>query len=53
MSVFKRFVGPRAPAVADEKQRVAFRLPNILLAAGNDNAAGTGEPPRQARTMNR
>lgn len=22
-------------------------------AAGNDNAAGTGEPPRQARTMNR
>ncbi len=33
MSVFKRFVGPRAPAVADEKQRVAFRLPNILLGA--------------------
>ena len=31
MSAFKRFVGPRAPAAADEKQQVAFRLPNILL----------------------
>ncbi len=31
MSVFKRFVGPRAPAAIDEKQRAAFRLPNILL----------------------
>jgi hypothetical protein len=33
MSAFRRFVGPRAPAATDEKQRVAFRLPNILLGA--------------------
>ena len=31
MSVFKRIAGPRAPQTADEKQRAAFRLPNILL----------------------
>ena len=33
MSAFKRFAGPRAPVVTDEKQRTAFRLPNILLGA--------------------
>ncbi len=33
MSAFKRFAGPRAPEATDEKQRVAFRLPNILLGA--------------------
>jgi len=31
MSVFKRIVGPRAPATADEKERATYRLPNILL----------------------
>jgi len=31
MSVFKRIVGPRAPATADEKARATYRLPNILL----------------------
>ncbi len=31
MSAFKRIVGPRAPATADEKQRSLYRLPNILL----------------------
>ena len=33
MSAFKRFAGPRAPVTADEKQRAAFRLPNLLLGA--------------------
>ena len=33
MSAFKRFAGPRSPAAADEKQRAAFRLPNVLLGA--------------------
>lgn len=33
MSAFKRFAGPRAPVATDEKQRAAFRLPNILLGA--------------------
>ncbi len=31
MSVFKRIVGPRAPATTDEKERATYRLPNILL----------------------
>ncbi len=31
MSVFKRIVGPRAPATANEKERATYRLPNILL----------------------
>ena len=31
MSVFKRIVGPRAPATTDEKARATYRLPNILL----------------------
>ncbi len=31
MSAFKRIVGPRAPATADEKERATYRLPNILL----------------------
>ena len=33
MSAFKRFAGPRAPVATDEKQRAAFRLPNVLLGA--------------------
>ena len=33
MSVFKRIVGPRAPAAANEKERATYRLPNILLGA--------------------
>lgn len=31
MSAFRRFVGPRAPVAADEKERTLYRLPNILL----------------------
>ena len=33
MSAYKRFVGPRTPAAADEKERTLYRLPNILLGA--------------------
>lgn len=31
MTVFKKFVGPRAPADVDETERVRYRLPSLLL----------------------
>ena len=37
MSAFKRFAGPRAPVATDEKQRAAFRLPNVLLGADHEH----------------
>lgn len=33
MSAYRRFVGPRAPVAANEKERSLYRLPNILLGA--------------------
>lgn len=31
MTIFKRIVGPRAPADVDEEERIRYRLPSLLL----------------------
>lgn len=33
MTIFKKFVGPRAPADVEEEERIRYRLPSLLLAA--------------------